>query len=217
MTKWYIILALERRIINMNYIICYIITILFCLINNLILFDDITKKITKRKLKYNFKNKKYKNELIKEIVLLLIPIINLLNSLELDVLYMSSETAFIRELEKKNIIKSMSNWENQNINSKSNIIKIMFKEFMFEKMLSESSKIKLNNGEIIYFVDRKGKIKVLIENGVEYKSNNELIELIEENNNKLEKNKVEKKIINESLSLSKPLQKISFKLVRRKK
>lgn len=152
----------------MNIIASFAISILFSLINNSILLADLIKKSANLNLEidFNINNNKFKKTLIKEIMLLLIPIINLLNSLELDVLYMTNENSFINILKEEGILKNMSDWESQNIKKYSSFIEIIYNQLKYKSMLSKSSKLNLDkDGEIIYTKNKKG-ITILKSSGL---------------------------------------------------
>lgn len=167
----------------MNIIASFAISILFSLINNSILLADLIKKAAHLNLKidFNINNKKFKKILVKEIILLLIPIINLLNSLELDVLYMTNENSFINELKENGVLKNMSNWLRENIKEHSSFIEIINKQLKYQRMLAKSSKLDLiEDGEIIYLKTQKG-ITILKSNGPIHNYSKEKLEQIVKN------------------------------------
>ena len=180
----------------MNIIVSSLLSLLFSLINNTILLAKIIEKSRELNLKIDFNNLKTKKIIKRELLLQLIPIINLLNCLQIDVNFLNNETRFIYELEDLGILRKMTNWEEQNIKMHSSFLGILYKELKYKQMIKESNKLSLeNNGEIIYFVNKMGEVIILKTSGLLKLDENDLQNIIRQNDDKEKENKQEKRII----------------------
>ena len=95
----------------MNIVIAYLVSLSTSLIGNTLLLINVIKDINKRKLKieFDFKIKKIKNFIIKESIFLLIPIINLINTLYLMVNYLANQNIAIEMLNDFGILQKPDN------------------------------------------------------------------------------------------------------------
>lgn len=112
----------------MNIVYAYLISLIFSFIGNTILLKNFINEIKNKRLEISFKNKKFKQSILKEIILFLIPIINLLNTLYLTVNFLNNSNKAINYLKDNEIIIDNNSELSNPVNYHPNIIRNNLKE-----------------------------------------------------------------------------------------
>lgn len=96
----------------MNIIAGLSVSYIYCIINNILIINSVIKKLYKHGyiVEFDLKNPKLKKFILKEIIINIIPILNMLHSLKVTVNYMNNESRLIQSVEEIGTTKKISYW-----------------------------------------------------------------------------------------------------------
>lgn len=114
----------------MNIILSFSISLFVSLIGNLNVLYKIIVEAAKQGLKLSFNS----FAIAKVIILTIIPIINLLYTLRLNILYLSNEHKLLHQLEDNGLLQRMNELEISSIKGSKNIFKIIFNQLKYHNI-----------------------------------------------------------------------------------
>lgn len=124
----------------MNIIAGLSVSYIYCIINNILIINSVIKKLYKRGfiVEFDLKNPKLKKFILKEIIINIIPILNMLHSLKVTVNYMNNESGLIKDVEEVVTSKKVSYWEQSHTKRKSTSLGIIYNHLKYKKMMKRT-------------------------------------------------------------------------------